>query len=136
MKRRILLAGSCALALSGIVQAEPNPEAWWARPGPDGVQRIYIRCGPDFIDPAQIVVRANVPVELVVSAPADLADHSFTADLPRAQSFLVDIPVGPEQRNVAFIPGLQGKFKSACRDNKASKDPKEKQKRGELTVIP
>ncbi len=141
MKKTIVFAAGLFAGLmpiiGGNVQADPNPEAWWARPGPDGVQRIDIRCGSDFIDPAQIVLKARVPVELAVSASADLTAHSFTARLPRPQASVVDVPVGPLQQRIAFVPTFLGDFATACRDDNADgRDPQQKQKQGRVTVIP
>jgi hypothetical protein len=137
MKTTFQPAGLLVLALCGAAGAEPNPEAWWARPGPDGVQRVNIRCGPDSMDPSHIVVRAGIPLELAVSGPADLPPHTFTAVVPRGQAQAVAVAVGPAQQRIAFVPSLVGRFKAACHDNNAGgNDPNENRKQGELTVIP
>jgi hypothetical protein len=117
--------------------AGSNEEAWWAVVGPDGVQRVYIRCGVDFFDPNRIVVRANVPVELVVSTTADLAGHSFVIALPRPGAGIVNAPVGPAHVALPFLPSLQGSFEAACRGNsKGPADRGESSRRGLLTVVP
>lgn len=137
MLRPTLLVVFLSIAMNAFVRAEPNPEAWWAKAGPDGVQRINIVCGSDFIDPPQIVLRAHTPVELAVSTTSDLPAHNFKATLPRLQADLVDMPLGPRQTRIAFVPALLGSFQTACRDNTAVlRDPFEKQKQGVVTVVP
>ena len=97
-------------------QASDPGEAWWAAIGPDGTQRVNIRCGTNFLDPSQIVVRANVPVVLAVSTEANLRAHNFTFNLPAAGAASADTPVGLAQREFRFSVGLPGRYALACRD--------------------
>jgi hypothetical protein len=48
-----------------------------ATPDADGVQRIRIVGGDYFFKPARIVVKANTPVELVVSKEAGMVPHNL-----------------------------------------------------------
>jgi hypothetical protein len=89
-------------------------EAWWAASGPDGVQRVNIRCGPDFFDPRHIVVKANVPVQLSVSTTIELPAHQFTVTLGPVA---IDAPIGAVQKPFRLSPSLTGKFQAFCRSN-------------------
>ena len=112
-------------------------EAWWAAVGPDGTQRINIRCGTNFLDPANIVVRANVPVVLAVSTEPNLVAHNFTFQVPGAGAANADAPVGPSQREFRFALGLPGSHVLACRDTtRPAGAPPERRKQGTLRVVP
>ena len=125
-----LLATSTAAQVAG---GDLN-EAWWAAIGPDGVQRVNIRCGSDFFDPRHIVVKANVPVQLSVSTTRDLPTQQFTVNLGPVG---VDGPVGPAQKAFVLSPSLTGKFQALCRSNGPPDSPAaRKAKTGFITVVP
>lgn len=48
----------------------------------DGVQRVTIVGGSYFFRPNHVIVRANLPVELTVSAGPGVVPHSFEIDAP------------------------------------------------------
>ncbi|CAN5422881.1 hypothetical protein BH11PSE11_BH11PSE11_01620 [soil metagenome] len=138
----MLALWTCATyAQTGARSAEPRPsEAWWAVAGTDGVQRINIRCGDGHFDPRHIVIRANVPVEMLVStSSADLTPHSFVLDLsgPGASSAAkLDGPVGQIQKSFSFKHDQPGKYSIGCKENGSSGDsPKDEAKRGVLTIV-
>ena len=107
-------------------------EAWWAAKDPDGIQRVHIRCGADFFDPSRIVVRANIPLELIVSTTTDAPSHHFVLQLPGPKSVEVDEEVSPGPKTFPFIPGLAGRYVALCRDL----GPPGRRKQGTLIVIP
>lgn len=133
---------STCVALLAMVSARSaiaagDEEAWWASVGPDGVQRIAIRCGADFFDPNRIVVRARVPVELVISTTDDVAPQSFVIDLPAPGAGRLKAAVGPAQKKLPFLPSLHGRFQVACQDSASGPaDPAQRSKKGTLTVVP
>ena len=137
MSRTVVATISGAFLLIGTAsgQAPDLSEAWWAAVGPDGTQRINIRCGTNFLDPANIVVRANVPVVLSVSTEGNLVAHNFTFQLPGSAN--ADAAVGPSRREFRFAHGLPGRYVLACRDTtRAVGAPPEKRKQGTLSVVP
>jgi hypothetical protein len=139
MNRSIAALVSGALLLIGSARGqESDPsEGWWAAIGPDGTQRVNIRCGTNFLDPRTIVVRANVPVVLAVSTEANLTAHNFKFDLPPAAGGRVDLPVGPAPREIRFAVGLPGTYAITCRDTgKPNGTPPAKAKQGTLRVVP
>lgn len=115
-------------------------EAWRAAIGPDGMQRINIRCGPDFFDPPHVIVKANVPVELSVSTTRGLPSHNFLVNLsgPNAiNATNANSPIGSAQKSFVFVPGLPGDYTMVCRNNAGvANAPTEKSMQGVLTVIP
>jgi hypothetical protein len=129
------LAGAILLIGPASGQAPDLSEAWWAAVGPDGTQRINIRCGTNFMDPPNIVVRANVPVVLTVSTEANLVANNFTFELPGVAN--ADAPVGPGRSEFRFAVGLRGSYLLACRDRtRPAGAPPERQKQGRLSVVP
>jgi len=109
-------------------------ESWWAAIGPDGVQHVNIRCGPDFFDPRNIVVRANVPLQLSVSTTAELASHNFTLVIGAAA---IDAPVRATQTSFVVSPRLSGRFQALCQDKSKPDTPGiRKAKTGTITVVP
>jgi hypothetical protein len=134
---RSAVALLCAVSgATAFAQAKPPDldESWWAAIGPDGVQRVNIRCGPDFFDPRSIVVRANVPLQLSVSTTADLASHNFTLTMGPTT---VDVPVRPAQMSFLLSPRLSGRFQALCQDKGKPDTPAvRKAKTGTIVVLP
>jgi plastocyanin domain-containing protein len=131
------IAGAFLLIGTASGQALDFREAWWAAVGPDGTQRINIRCGTNFLDPENIVVKANVPVVLTVSTERNLVAHNFTFQVPGAGASNADAPVSPSQREFRFAPGLPGRYVLACRDTTRSVGaPSDRRKQGTLSVVP
>lgn len=126
---------SAALMLATSVNAAPDfDESWWAAIDPDGYQRIEIRCGTDFFDPRQIVVKAGVPVIIGVSAMQNLSGNNFFVQLPQAA---IDAPVGPNRVAFTFVPRLTGRYAAGCRSvGQPVGAPSERARQGLLIVVP
>jgi len=141
MRRAVVATISGAFLMigsaSGQVVVPDVGEAWWAAVGPDGTQRINIRCGTNFLDPRAIVVRANLPVVLVVSTEANLVGNNFTFDVPAAAAGRADVPVGPAPREFRFAVGLSGRYTLNCRDaSQPNGTPAPRARQGTLRVVP
>jgi hypothetical protein len=109
-------------------------ESWWAAIGPDGVQRVNVRCGPNFLDPRNIVVHANVPLEISVNTTNDLVSHNFTLTMGTT---MIDTPVDAAQKSFLVSPRLSGRFQTVCRDRSMSDSPSARRgKTGTITVVP
>lgn len=130
--------GLIAAVSAGTALAQAKPadldESWWASIGPDGVQRVNIRCGTDFFDPRSIVVRANVPLQLSVSTTSDLVKHNFTLSLGATT---IDAPVNAAQTSFVLSPRLSGRFQAVCQDKGKPDSPGARRaKTGTITVLP
>ena len=109
-------------------------EAWHAAVEPDNVQRVNISCGTNFLDPREIVVKKDVPLELVIRTQGSSPDQSLTIQLPG--SVLENI-IGRLPRLIRVAPNVLGSFTLQCRTPGVSEDPKTlTKKRGILTIIP
>lgn len=130
----------CATSLAHDTRAAGRDlgEAWMAATGKDGVQRVNIRCGPDFFDPRHIVVKRNVPVALSISTTQNLPAHSFVIGRSGNSAIQADNPaLTPTPRSVTFTPDTVGDFPLACQDNSGLADISlQKAKQGVFSVIP
>lgn len=79
----------------------------------DGVQRVTIVGGSYFFRPALVIVRADVPVELTVSAEPGVVPHSFEIDAPQA-GIAVHTELATTPRTLRFTPRQPGRFAYYC----------------------
>ena len=121
------------ILFSGSVHAV-SIEAWQAVVEPDGVQRVNISCGTNFLDPREIVVKKDVPLELIVRTPGNLPDQNFLVFLPGPA---LENIVGRVPRPIRVSPNATGSFVMQCRTPGVPDDPNSQaKKRGLLTVVP
>ena len=140
MVKSALFLTLCATCLAHDTRAAgpEHGEAWMAATGKDGVQRVNIRCGPDFFDPRRIVVKRNVPVTLAVSTTQNMSAHSFVIGHSGSSAIRAENPaLTPTPKSVTFTPDTVGDFPLACQDESGLADATlQKAKQGVLTVIP
>ncbi|MBR7914999.1 quinol oxidase [Burkholderia vietnamiensis] len=79
----------------------------------DGVQRVTIVGGSYFFRPALVIVRADLPVELTVSAEPGVVPHSFEIDAPQA-GIAVHTELATTPRTLRFTPTQPGRFAYYC----------------------
>jgi plastocyanin domain-containing protein len=81
--------------------------------GADGVQRIEILAGGYYYDPNVIVVKVNVPVELVVKRTRALFGHNIVLNEPDAG---IDFEQGLSTKpvSITFTPTKVGKYTFIC----------------------
>jgi plastocyanin len=126
-----------ALALVlGAPAAFAQEQSALVKPDADGVQRIRVSSGSYFFKPERIVVKANVPVELLASRESGVTPHNLVI---RAQDagIMVDEDLGTEPKKIAFTATRPGKYPFYC----SKKLPfmaghREKGMEGTLEVVP
>lgn len=107
-----------ALAAVGFAQNTDqnmgrNEKVYIATVGEDGVQRVEVKAGEYFFDPAHIVVKVGVPVELAVSKEPGLF-HDIVMKEPEAgMDFKVQLDKD-EPKVVKFTPTKTGKYPFYC----------------------
>ena len=121
------LALSAGLGL-GLAQAqEISTEAWYAVPDARGVQVVNIECGRDYIDPREIVVEPDAPVEF--SVRGEEPGEEFRADR------IASLPVDRGPKKMAFTPrGRGAKHGISCRRPGAPDTEVSPRKRGTLHI--
>jgi plastocyanin len=107
-----------------------------ARPDDDGVQRVRIIGGEYFFKPQRIVVRVNMPVELLLSKEASVIPHSFVIDAPQA-GMVVNEELDVELKRISFTPTAPGVYPYYCRNRLLFlKSHRDKGMEGMLEVVP
>jgi plastocyanin len=132
------LLASCVLAVaaaSAALTAVEGGEAFRAVVGNDGVQRVRIMSGSYYFRPDHIIVKAGVPVELVVSKEPGL-HHSIMLNAPAARIFFKRELDKDHPAVIRFTPRKPGRYEFYC-DRKFLffKSHREKGGRGILEVV-
>lgn len=123
----VMLGASIAMA-----QEPASP----VKPDADGVQRITLTSGSYFFKPGRIVVKANVPVELLASRESGITPHNLVIQAPGA-GVMVDQELAADPKKIAFTATKPGKYPFYC----SKKLPfmaghREKGMEGVLEVVP
>lgn len=94
--------------------AEPAQEKRYvATADPDGVQRVEVLGGGYYFDPNVIVVKANVPVELLVRKEGGFTPHNIVLKAPEAGiDFAQDLSTEPQV--IRFTPIKAGRYEFEC----------------------
>jgi plastocyanin domain-containing protein len=112
----LLAAG---LVLAGCQTAEEKPRAQApAQPqvvkaDPDGVQRVRVVAGSYFFKPNHIVVKVNVPVEIMASRESGMTPHDLVIRAEEA-GIAVEQDLATEPRKIAFTPKRVGRYSFYC----------------------
>jgi len=128
-----LFALAVTLGASIAIAQEPSAPV---KPDADGVQRITLTSGSYFFKPGRIVVKANVPVELLASRESGITPHNLVIQAPEA-GVTVDQELAVEPKKIAFVATKPGKYPFYC----SKKLPfmaghREKGMEGVLEVVP
>ena len=93
--------------------AQDQKEVYVAKVDPDGVQRVRIEGGSYFFRPAHIVVKVNVPVELLASREAGVTPHNLVIKSSEA-GISVDEELATEPKKITFTATAVGKYPFYC----------------------
>lgn len=124
--------GLLLLAGCRSTSEQPPQVAQTAKADSDGVQRVRVVAGSYFFKPNHIIVKANVPVELVVAREAGMAPHDLVIDEAGVKQDL-----STEPTRISFTPRKAGRYVIYC-----SKKPpllashRERGMEGVLEVVP
>lgn len=102
------------LLVSAIAYAAPDQEKRHvATVDPDGVQRVAMLGGGYYFDPNVIVVKVNVPVELLVRKEGGVTPHNIVLKAPEAGiDFAQELSTEP--RTIRFTPTKPGRYEFEC----------------------
>lgn len=129
------LAAGCQTGDHGQAHQQPK-EKQAAKVDKDGVQRIKVVGGSYFFKPGHIVVKVNVPVELLASREPGMTPHNLVIKAPQA-GIAVEEELTTELKKITFTAKKPGKYEFYC----AKKPPllashRERGMVGVLEVIP
>ncbi|RJQ50478.1 MAG: quinol oxidase [Nitrospiraceae bacterium] len=99
----------CALSIN----AGEMQEVYTAAVDADGVQRIEIFGGGYFFKPSHIIVKKDIPVELIVRKDPGIVPHSFVISSPEAGMDIKE-SMSSEQKIIRFVPVKAGKYPFYC----------------------
>jgi plastocyanin domain-containing protein len=83
------------------------------KPDADGVQRIRIVGGSYFFKPGHIVVKVNVPVELLASRESGITPHNLVIRAPEA-GVSVEEDLGADPKKILLTATKPGKYAIYC----------------------
>ena len=131
----LLLAPGIAGHAACQADTLPNEIAYQATIAADGVQHVRIEGGSYFFKPNRVIVKVNVPVELMVSVERGLVPHTFVIHSPEA-GMVVDQSLSSEAKAIRFTPTAIGKYPFYCRNRLLFfKSHREKGMEGVLEVV-
>jgi hypothetical protein len=79
----------------------------------DNVQRVEIIGGSYFLNPDYIIVKVNIPVELIVKKEPGITPHDIVINAPEAGiNFKEDLTTEP--KIIRFTPLKTGKYPMYC----------------------
>ena len=104
--------------------------------GPDGIQKVEISGGSYYFDPNDIVVKVNVPVELVVKKAGGATPHNIFLKAPEA-GIDFHVSLGKEPKTIKFTPTKVGIYPFWCTERAplSSKSHKDHGMTGVLEVV-
>jgi plastocyanin domain-containing protein len=81
--------------------------------GPDGVQHMDVTGGAYYFDPNVIVVKVNIPVELVVKKAGGIIPHNIVLKAPEA-GINISVALRSKPTLIMFTPTKVGKYTFVC----------------------
>lgn len=130
----LIIAGLFSIGVPSHANGQQQPVR--ATVGPDGVQRINLLAGEYFFDPRNIIVKANVPVEITATKKGGMTPHNIVIKAPEA-GIEVSESLSTKPRIIRFTPRKTGTYAFYC-DKKLLffKSHREKGMEGVLEVRP
>ena len=128
---------SVMLIMAGAALAEDTPavKRFVATIDKDGYQRVEMTAGEYYFDPAVVVVKVNVPVELTITKTGGITPHNFVIKAPQADiDFSIDL--SKEPKKVSFMATRTGSYPFECTNQFLFfKSHKERGMHGVLEVV-
>ena len=110
---RYVIAALLMLTAFKVYAAEPQEKRVVATIGVDGVQRVEVVGGDYYFDPNIIIVKVNVPVELVVKKAGGIASHNIVLKAPEAGINFSET-LSSKPNSIKFTPTKTGKYPFEC----------------------
>ena len=133
----VLVVFLCLLPAVAVgADTPPEPEAVLARVDADGVQRATVVGGNYFFKPKHLVLKVNVPAELLLSREAGIVPHTLVLKAPEA-GIELDQTLRTDPEKVFFTPTAVGSYPFYCRNRLLFfKSHREQGMEGVLEVVP
>jgi plastocyanin domain-containing protein len=113
MKAIALLTGLWLLLATAATAADHEKKTYRATVDNDGVQRVELLGGGYYFEPYRIIVRVNVPVELVVRKESGVVPHNIVMKSPEA-GLAFEESLTREPKTIKFTPQKVGSYQFYC----------------------
>lgn len=98
---------------AALAADKPAEKRFVATIDKDGYQRVEMTAGEYYFDPAVVVVKVNVPVELIIKKVGGITPHNVVMKAPEADlDFTIDI--SSEPKKVSFMATRTGSYPFEC----------------------
>lgn len=138
MKNPVIIFMFClGFAGQGACQADTAfpEEVYQSTIAADGVQHVRIEGGSYFFKPNRVIVKVNVPVELMVSVEKGLIPHTLVIQSPEV-GIEVDEKLSSDAKTIRLTPTAVGKYPFYCKNKLLFfKSHREKGMEGVLEVV-
>ncbi|HZV82168.1 MAG TPA: quinol oxidase [Geobacteraceae bacterium] len=111
--KKFILFSLLLLTTNLLNAAEAGKKSYRAVIDKDGVQRVVLVGGSYFFDPAHIIVKVNVPVELSVRKESGMLPHNIVVKAVNA-GIDFDEEMGSEPKIIRFTPTKTGSYPMYC----------------------
>jgi plastocyanin len=101
---------SCSSLAAGAGEKE---KIFRATVGDDGMQRVEVMGGSYFFNPNHIIVKVNVPVELIVRKESGIVPHNIVIKAPEA-GVDFDVAMTSDPKVIRFTPTKVGTYPIYC----------------------
>jgi len=117
MMRKLLIVNLFFLGIIGCVapkaDSAPPKEEIFQSTITANVQQVHIDGGAYFFKPNHVIVKVNIPVELIVKVESGLIPHNFVIQAPEA-GIVVKESLSSDARIIRFTPKAVGKYPFYC----------------------
>jgi plastocyanin domain-containing protein len=93
--------------------AEDKKKIYLATIDEDGIQRIEVLGGGYYYDPDYIIVKKDIPVELIIKKEPGIVPHNIVIRQPEAGMDIRE-SMSTKQKIIKFTPGKAGKYPFYC----------------------
>jgi plastocyanin domain-containing protein len=120
--------------LLAFPQAEPKGRRYVATIDQDGVQRVQMTAASYYFDPAEVVVKVNVPVEIIIKKTGNKPHNIFLKAPAAGIDFKTSLSA--EAKVIRFTPTKTGRYSFWCTKHPPfSKSHRERGMEGVLEVV-
>jgi plastocyanin domain-containing protein len=104
--------GLMIIVIFGILNAYAEEKEFIVSVNQEGIQRVEVVAGEYYFDPDHIVVKENIPVEIVIKKTGAVP-HSFVLSVPEA-GIEVNESLSDEPKTITFTASKAGTYPFYC----------------------
>ena len=113
MMKKLLILNLFFLGIVGCVAPKADSALPEEATITANVQQVHIDGGAYFFKPNHVIVKVNIPVELIVKVESGLIPHNFVIQAPEA-GIMVKESLSSDAKTIRFTPKAVGKYPFYC----------------------